>query len=169
MVVTLLIIVVAVFLMFYVIPGSPARIMLGMDAPQEKVELLEEELGLNDPLPVRFVRYLGGLLKGNPGNSVRFGEPVGDMIAQRLPVTLTLAFLSFAMVLLIALPLGILAAHKPGGPWIRPFTSSVRSIWPSPPFYGDPVEVGCGSGMAGAGQCRLCTARGKRERFLCLP
>lgn len=116
MVVTLLIIVVAVFLMFYVIPGSPARIMLGMDAPQEKVELLEEELGLNDPLPVRFVRYLGGLLKGNPGNSVRFGEPVGDMIAQRLPVTLTLAFLSFAMVLLIALPLGILAAHKPGGP-----------------------------------------------------
>lgn len=115
MMITLLILVIIVFLMFYVIPGNPARIMLGMNAPEDKVARLEEELGINEPLPARFAVYLGKLLTGDPGHSVRFDRPVTDLIKERLPVTLTLALFAFLLVLLLAIPLGLLAARRPGG------------------------------------------------------
>jgi peptide/nickel transport system permease protein len=115
MMITLLILVIIVFLMFYVIPGNPARIMLGMNAPADKVARLEEELGINEPLPARFATYLGKLLSGDPGHSVRFDRPVIDLIKERLPMTLTLALFAFLLVLLLAIPLGLLAARRPGG------------------------------------------------------
>lgn len=129
MMITLLILVIIVFLMFYVIPGNPARIMLGMNAPADKVARLEEELGINEPLPARFATYLGKLLSGDPGHSVRFDRPVIDLIKERLPMTLTLALFAFLLVLLLAIPLGLLAARRPGGFWTAPSMSSPRRTW----------------------------------------
>lgn len=115
MLVTLLLLIIVVFLMFYIIPGNPARIMLGMNAPPEQVAALEASLGLNDPPGVRFVRYLSSVVRGNFGDSIRFDAPIVDLVAERLPVTLSLAGLAFLIVLLLAVTLGILASRKPGG------------------------------------------------------
>lgn len=115
MIVTLVIISVIVFLMFSVIPGNPARLMLGVEATNEQVAALEHDLGLDRPAPERFVSYFGGLLTGNMGTSIRFGKPVSELIAEAAPVTLSLAFMAFLLVILLAFPLGILASRRPGG------------------------------------------------------
>ena len=93
-------------------PGDPARLMLGQAAPKEAVEQLREEMGLNDPFVVRYVRYMGDALHGDFGTSYRTGRPVFEEIFVRFPVTLKLALTSIALVILIGIPIGILSAVK---------------------------------------------------------
>ena len=93
-----------VFTVMSFTPGDPARLMLGQAAPKEAVEQLREEMGLNDPFVVRYVRYMGDALHGDFGTSYRTGRPVFEEIFVRFPVTLKLALTSIALVILIGIP-----------------------------------------------------------------
>ncbi|MDY3919481.1 MAG: ABC transporter permease [Candidatus Limivivens sp.] len=110
----LLVVSVIVFSLTHLTPGSPAASILGEDATQEEIEALEEEMGLNDPLIVQYVRWVGGILHGDLGTSVVGSKPVTEMIASHFTPTISLTIFSTLIAVLIALPLGMLAARKRG-------------------------------------------------------
>lgn len=101
-----------IFVIMDFTPGDPARIILGEMATQEQIDALTEEMGLNDPILVRYVRYIWGLLHGDFGTSYKSKLPVMQEIAARFPNTVLLAFASAFCSVLFALPLGIVAAVK---------------------------------------------------------
>ncbi len=113
LVLTLLLVSVLTFLAFQVIPGDPARAMLGINATDEAVEALRVQMGLDRPPLERFTTWVGGMLSGNPGDSLRFGRPIGELIGERIPVNLALAFLGLALTLLLGIPLGLAAVRRP--------------------------------------------------------
>ncbi|WP_046495780.1 ABC transporter permease [Streptomyces odonnellii] len=98
------------FLMIQLVPGDPVRASLGLTAPVELVEARREALGLNDPVWVRYGHYLGGLFTGDFGTSMGSGQPVSQVIGDRLPATLELALPAFAVVAVLSVPLGVLFA-----------------------------------------------------------
>jgi len=102
------------FVMVFLMPGDAARMYAGPRAPEATVERIRELWGLNDPLPVQYVRYIGRAVQGDFGNSTRDGRPVLSSVAERLPATFQLAFVGLLVELAIGVPLGILAALKPG-------------------------------------------------------
>jgi ABC-type dipeptide/oligopeptide/nickel transport system permease component len=114
--VTLLLASVLTFLAFNVVRGDPASLILGVEATDEQLAALREEMGLNRSLPARYLSWLGNFFTGNLGNSVRFrGEPIADLIMDRLPVTACLASLSLAFIVLLSIPAALIAVRKEGG------------------------------------------------------
>jgi peptide/nickel transport system permease protein len=101
------------FAVFQIIPGDPIRIMLGPEADEARVETLEKQLGLDQPLITQYGNWMSGVFTGDLGDSIRFSRPVSELIADRLSVTLSLAFLSIAIVIMVAIPLGIYIAKRP--------------------------------------------------------
>lgn len=101
---------VIVFLLIHLIPGDPAEVILGQDATPQALEALRAQMGLNMSIPAQYLHYMGNLFQGNLGNSLLDHEAVSKLIAQRLPVTVELAVGTVIVSLLIAFPLGILAA-----------------------------------------------------------
>ena len=99
-----------VFSLIHFIPGDPAQAMLGEGAAPEDVAQLRVRLGLDRPLLVQYGSFLQGLARGDLGVSLRNDQPVLQQILERMPATAELAFASMAVALLIALPLGIVAA-----------------------------------------------------------
>jgi peptide/nickel transport system permease protein len=99
-----------VFALIHFIPGDPAQAMLGEGASPADVAQLRERLGLDQPLFVQYGSFLRGLLRGDLGVSLRNDQPVTQQILERMPATAELAFASMAVAVLIALPLGIIAA-----------------------------------------------------------
>jgi peptide/nickel transport system permease protein len=98
------------------IPGSPARVRLGVQATDENVATLERQMGLDRPLLVQYVDWVGGIvLRGDFGDSLITRTSIADEIARRLPATLALAGFALLIGLAIALPLGIASALRPGG------------------------------------------------------
>lgn len=87
--------------------GDPINNMVGQDATAEQRELLRERLGLNDPWPLQFVKYVGNIVQGEFGMSYRVGVPVEDLIADRLPATIELVLVSALLALLIGVPMGV--------------------------------------------------------------
>ncbi len=112
LVLTLLLISLVTFVVVQVAPGDPAQLILGTEAPPEALADLRVQLGLDRPLPLQYLSWLGGVLRGDLGVSLRHGRPVAALIAERLPVTLSLATLSLVVAVLLALPLGVLAAVR---------------------------------------------------------
>lgn len=106
------------FIMTSLLPGDPVNAILGVDAPrdQETVDRIREELGLNDPLPVRYVNWLGNAVTGDLGESyINRGQTVwGDTIVQRLPVTAQLAAMAIFIAVILAVPIGIIGAYRQG-------------------------------------------------------
>ncbi len=104
-------------LLFFLVrsaPGGPlTSARRNPNVTKEQIEALEEKLGLNDPLPVQYGRWMGGVLKGDLGDSIKFRRPVNEMIAERIPNTLLLVGVSFLVTLLLAIPIGVLSARKP--------------------------------------------------------
>jgi peptide/nickel transport system permease protein len=98
------------FMTIHLIPGDPARVLLGEEATPQAVMALHQQLGLDKPLPEQFVLWLWQALHGNLGESIQLQQPVLQAILQRLPVTLELGIASFLYSLVIALPLGMYAA-----------------------------------------------------------
>ncbi len=109
----------ATFALIHLIPGDPVELMMSnaRQLTQEEIHRIREKLGLNDPLPIQYVRYLTNLLKGDMGISVRSRSDVSYEITQRLPDTIILTVTSICLVLVLALPIGILSALK-RGTWI---------------------------------------------------
>lgn len=104
---SLAVLVTASFAMIHLIPGDPVRGALGPTAPAALVEARRESLGLNDPLLMQYWHYLQGLFTGDLGTSLTMQLPVSDIVSQRLPATLTLAVLGFAVAVAVAVPLGV--------------------------------------------------------------
>ncbi|MER6513012.1 ABC transporter permease [Nonomuraea sp. NPDC001636] len=111
-VVSLAVLLVASFAMIHLIPGDPVRASLGPAAPVELVNARKQLLGLDKSLPEQFAAYVGHIFTGDFGTSFLTGEPVGDVIAARLPNTLGLALLATVVALLLAVPLGMWAAIR---------------------------------------------------------
>jgi peptide/nickel transport system permease protein len=105
------------FLLFAMVrmTGDPAYFLTGPDATEEMRQQVRIELGLDKPLPVQYVTYIGNLLQGDLGNSFRFRIPVSELIMQRLPATLIMGGAAVLMILLVAVPLGIYSAYWRGG------------------------------------------------------
>lgn len=114
MVPLLLIVSLLVFSLVLLIPGDPAYQLAGEDATPEEVAKIREAMGLNDPVLVRYGRWIGGVLQGDLGTSLFSDQPVLDVILERLPVTLSLAVAAILIALAIAIPAGIVAGTRPG-------------------------------------------------------
>jgi len=108
---TLLFIVFVVFFILNITPGDPGRIMLGPTATQEQVDMLNESLGVNRPLLVRYGEYIWNALHGDFGTSYTFNVPVTSVLIPKFPTTLKLAVLSVVFSALLGIPLGILSAE----------------------------------------------------------
>ena len=108
---------VLVFLVLHLVPGNPAQVIAGPDAPPETVEQIEHELGLDRSLPEQYWRYISRVAQGDLGQSLRSRRPVIDDIMDALPNTLQLTFVSAVITPIVAIPLGVVAASKRGS-WI---------------------------------------------------
>ncbi len=104
-----------VFVLVRIVPGDPARLMLGMEASEEAVQAARTQFGFDRPLYVQYVQFVAGALRGDLGQSVRFRRPVGDLLRESFPATLELALAATAIALVLAVPAGIYAAvHRDG-------------------------------------------------------
>ncbi|MGR3342005.1 MAG: ABC transporter permease [Paracoccaceae bacterium] len=108
---------VVIFVAIEVVPGDPASYMLGINAQEDTVAALREELGLNVPKIQRYLGWIGGLVRGDFGVSYSYRTPVADMIGERMWISLPLALFALTMSTLIAFPAGILAATRRGSVW----------------------------------------------------
>ncbi len=102
-----------IFLLSSLIPGTPVDAYINESTTPEQIAKLTEKFGLNEPLPIRYWNWLVSTLQGDLGNSFRSGQPVAEMIGERIGPTLLLAGLALAVSLLISTTLGVLAAWKP--------------------------------------------------------
>jgi peptide/nickel transport system permease protein len=132
-VITLWIITVVVFGLISVAPGGPAAIM-NMSSTASSRAALERSYHLNDPIPVRYTRWLESAVRGNLGTSYDFGEPVSAVIGQRLPNTLILAGTALLLSVLVGLPLGVGAALARGR-WIDTLISGGSTLGLSIPDF----------------------------------
>ncbi len=112
---TLLAVLTLVFIIVRVLPGDPAQASLGDYASAEAVEALRVRLGLDKPLPMQYVDFLGGIVRGDLGKSMKNGQPVADKIMFALPYTLELTFASVLVGVIMGVPLGILTALRRNG------------------------------------------------------
>ena len=135
MVITLLAVSFLVFAAFAIIPGDPALAQLGTEATPEMVEALREEMGLNRPLPVRYVSWIVNMLKGDMGTSYSYGMPVSEMIMEKIPITLTMSLMAFLMMVIIAIPLGLYTVKHEGGVVDHIVTTVNQIIMAVPPFF----------------------------------
>lgn len=103
---------VVIFLLIEVAPGDPAQFMMGLNADPASLAALRAELGLDQPAPARYFDWIGGLLTGDFGTSYTYRVPVGDLIAERVWVSLPLAVLAFAMSTAVGIPAGLAAAAR---------------------------------------------------------
>lgn len=101
-----------VFLLLHLIPGNPAQILAGERATPEMIEAIREQLGLNKPLPLQYVLFLGNLLRFNLGNSIISGVPIIQEITTRWPATFELAVAAMLIALVLGIPAGVLAAVR---------------------------------------------------------
>lgn len=135
------------FLLVHLVPGDPVEVMLGESATSADRGVLRAELGLDQPLPVQFVDYLGKLARGDFGVSIHGHVPIARLLAERLPATARLALLALSLAVLVGIPLGIAAAlHQHQWPdrlatlsaltlsamphfWLGPLLMLVFSLW----------------------------------------
>ncbi len=105
---------VLIFLAVEVLPGDPARAILGINAEPAAVEALQRQLGLDQPAPLRYLRWIAGLLQGDLGTSWSYRVPVAELLAPRFAVTLPLAVLAMALTATASIALGVWAALRHG-------------------------------------------------------
>ncbi len=111
---TLLAASIVVFIMLEIVPGDPARLMLGMNATEDAVQALQQQMGLDQPLLTRYFSWIGGLLVGDFGKSYTYSVPVLNLITERIAVSLPLALISLFLSTIIAIPVGLFAAARRG-------------------------------------------------------
>ena len=109
---TMLLIIFIVYFILHLMPNTPGRIILGIQATQEQVDTLNDSLGYNDPLPTQYARYIVSALHGDFGESYQYHRPVFDILLPKFPTTLKLAFFSMLVASLLGVPIGVTAAVK---------------------------------------------------------
>jgi peptide/nickel transport system permease protein len=115
-IITVFLVSILCFLAFSVIRGDPATYLAGINASQEQVSALREEMGLNRNAVTRYIEWLSGFVSGKAGVALTFrGEAISSLISKRIPVTITLALLSLFFILLISIPVSLLTVNKEGG------------------------------------------------------
>ena len=110
--ITLFFVSLLVFVVVRVLPGDPALIILGLEANADSVARVRQALGLDQPVPVQYVQWVGHALRGDLGRSIQYDLPVGALILSRLNVTLPLTLLAAAFMIAAAIPLGVFAATR---------------------------------------------------------
>lgn len=164
LVITILLVTTIVFFGMRLLPGDPAILKAGLDAPPERVEVIRRSLGLDQPLIVQYGSYLFGLARGELGKSWRQQRTVSSILMERLPVTALLTVVAYALTLLLGLGLGTLAglyANSPFDKAVRAYTTlglSFPEFWlgfililllavklPWFPFIGYPEDAGLGA------------------------
>lgn len=130
---TLFFVSVLVFVAIRVLPGDPALIIMGTEGSPEAAERLRESLGLDRPLPVQYLEWIGGALRGDLGRSIQYDVPVGALILSRLQVTAPLTLLAALFMAVAAVPLGIFAAtrHRRWGDYAAMVLSQLGIAVPS--------------------------------------
>lgn len=106
-----------VFFLIHLVPGDPIEVMLGESARPADREALRQSLGLDQPLPVQFGHYLSNVMQLNFGNSLHSKRPIIDILAERIPATLELAIAALLVAVVIAFPLGVIAAVRKDSGW----------------------------------------------------
>ena len=124
---TLVFVSMLIFGLQQLLPGDPAKILAGEDQDPTVVAYLRAKLHLDEPLPLRYAHWVGGVLHGDLGESVRTQQPVLELIAQKLPVTVELALLAFAIALVIGIPAGIVSAVGRGTAW--DYGANLFALW----------------------------------------
>ena len=124
---TLVFVSMLIFGLQQLLPGDPAMILAGEDQDPAVVAYLRAKLHLDQPLPVRYLYWVGGVLRGDLGESVRTQLPVLDLILQKLPVTVELALLAMAIALVIGIPAGVVSAVGRGTAW--DYAANVFALW----------------------------------------
>ena len=135
LIIALLIVTMAAFAAFEVIPGDPARTILGTEATDESVMALREEMGLNRPLPQRYLEWVKDFVSGDMGTSYFYNMPVKQMIGDKIPITVTLALMAFVFILLISIPVSILSVKYKDGFIDRFFLVLNQVTMSIPPFF----------------------------------
>ena len=135
LIIILLIVSLLAFLAFQIIPGDPTTKLLGTQYTPERAAQMREALGLNRPVIIRYFDWLKGFLTGDMGISYNYSITVKEMLADKVPITLILTAMSFVIITVVSIPLGIfLAKHE--GTWIdRIFTTLNQIIMSIPPFF----------------------------------
>ncbi|WP_026651634.1 ABC transporter permease [Butyrivibrio proteoclasticus] len=134
-IITLVVVSFCVFLAFSVIPGDPALKKLGMEASPELVAQVREEMGLNDPLVVRYYRWISAFVKGDFGTSYSYNKPVMWLIAGKIPNTIILGIMAFLITVVVSIPLGIFTAKHENGVIDRVISVTNQIIMAIPPFF----------------------------------
>lgn len=135
MFVILFIVTIIVFALVNVLPGDPAMMILGDEATPEVLETLREKMGLNDPLHVQYLTWVGKVIQGDFGKSLRDNTSVSKILIQAIPVTLQLTIMSFMIAILIAIPAGIISATRKGTALDYIGTTFAISGVSIPPFF----------------------------------
>ena len=135
LIITMIMVSFLAFAAFHIISGDPARAILGMNATENQLKILRQEMGLDKPFLVQYVNWLLGFFTGNLGVSYSYRQPVAALIVPKLKVTLLMVLISFVIIVICSLPLGLRAAQKSGGrlDWVR--TTIVQLCMAVPAFF----------------------------------
>ncbi len=127
MVPTVIFVSMIIFGLQQLLPGDPAIALAGEERDPEVIAHIRAKYHLDDPLPMRYLRWIGGVVQGDFGESIRIQQPVSELILEKLPVTIELAVLSMLIALLIGVPMGILSAVK-NGKWVD-YAANAVALW----------------------------------------
>jgi peptide/nickel transport system permease protein len=124
---TVFFVTVIIFGLQQLLPGDAAQMLAGEDQDPEVIAFLQKKLHLDEPLPVRYAYWIGGVLQGDLGESARIQEPVLGLIQEKLPVTLQLASMAMLVSLLIGIPAGIVSAVAKDSVW--DYVANILALW----------------------------------------
>jgi peptide/nickel transport system permease protein len=124
---TLVFVSLLIFGLQQLLPGDPAMILAGEERDPTVIAYLNKKMHLDEPFPVRYAYWIGGVLRGDLGESLRIQRPVLDLILEKLPVTLELAALAIVIALAIGIPAGIVSAVKRGTAW--DYGANAIALW----------------------------------------
>ncbi|MFQ5876784.1 MAG: ABC transporter permease [Acidobacteriota bacterium] len=130
-----------IFSLIHLIPGDPVEVMLGAGAGPGDVADLRHRLGLDRPIAEQYLSFMAGLLRGDLGLSLRYRDPVARLLLERYPATILLAAASMLLALGVAIPAGVAAAMRPGGPVDRLTAAGSVAALSIPSFWLGPLLI----------------------------